>query len=108
MLAFTFAPQAGQGPPAPMSHPVEHDATGSRFTATVEGRLSQLQYRLRDGIMKIVHTEVPPELSGHGIAGDLMRAALAWARSNGWRVQPACSYAQAFLDAHAEYADLLA
>jgi predicted GNAT family acetyltransferase len=58
--------------------------------------------------MKIVHTEVPPDLAGHGIAGDLMRAALETARSNGWRVRPACSYAEAFLKAHLQYADLLA
>lgn len=91
-----------------MSYPVHHDAGARRLTATVDGRQSLLQYRLEGEVMAIVHTEVPPELSGHGIAGDLMRAALEMARANGWRVRPACSYARAFLQKHSEYADLVA
>jgi uncharacterized protein len=91
-----------------MTYPIKHDVEAGQFTATVDGQLSLLQYHLKDGVMKIVHTEVPPALAGHGIAGDLMRAALDTARSKGWRVVPACSYAKAFLEGHAQYADLLA
>lgn len=90
-----------------MSHPIEHDPANGRFTAVVAGQRSLLQYRLKDSVMKIVHTEVPPELSGHGIAADLMRAALELARRSGWRIVPACSYAEAFMKRHPEYADLL-
>ncbi|HEY2396660.1 MAG TPA: GNAT family N-acetyltransferase [Rudaea sp.] len=91
-----------------MSYPIKHDAEASLFTSTVNGQLSLLQYRLKDGVMKIVHTEVPADLAGHGIASDLMRAALEVARTNGWRVIPACSYAKVFLERHPEYASLLA
>jgi predicted GNAT family acetyltransferase len=91
-----------------MSYPIQHDADAHQFTATVESQLSLLQYRLKDGVMKIVHTAVPAAFAGHGIAGDLMRAALETARSNGWRVVPACSYALAFFERHPEYSDLLA
>jgi hypothetical protein len=110
MLAFTYQlPTAWTAAETedPMGYPIEHDAAGARFTSTIDGRVSLLQYRLRRGIMEIVHTEVPPELGGHGIAGDLMRAALAVARTSSWRVRPACSYAQSFLESHPEYADLL-
>ena len=91
-----------------MGYPIKHDAEAGLFTSTVEGQLSLLQYRLRDGVMKIVHTEGPADLAGHGIASDLMRAALETARANGWRVITACSYAKTFLERHPEYADLLA
>jgi hypothetical protein len=91
-----------------MSYPIKHDTEASQFTSTVDGQVSLLQYRLKDGVMKIVHTEVPPDLAGHGIASDLMRAALDTARSSGWRVVPACSYAKVFLERHPEYNDLLA
>jgi len=91
-----------------MSYPIKHDTEASLFTSTVDGQLSLLQYRLKDGVMKIVHTEVPPDLAGHGIAADLMRAALEAARANGWRVITACSYAKEFLERHPEYASLLA
>lgn len=91
-----------------MGYPVHHDADNGQLRVTVDGRRSYLQYRLADGVLTIVHTEVPPELAGHGIGADLVRAALEMARSNGWRVRPACSYAAAFLQKHTEYADLLA
>jgi hypothetical protein len=91
-----------------MSYPIKHDAEAGQFTATIDGQLSLLQYRLKGRVMKIVHTEVPPALAGHGIAGDLMRAALEMARSKGWRVVPACSYALAFFERHPDYSDLLA
>ena len=92
----------------PMSYPIEHDASASRLTARIDGRLSQLQYRLHDGVMTIVHTEVPPELEGHGIGAALMRHAFEMARDNGWRVRPACSFARAFVERHPEYAGLVA
>lgn len=91
-----------------MSYPIEHEPEAGRFSVVVAGARSLLQYRQKDGVMRIVHTEVPPELAGHGIAADLMRAALEHARASGWRVVPACSYAAAFMERHREYADLLA
>ena len=90
-----------------MSYPVQHDAGNGQLSVTVEGQRSFLQYRLKGDVLTIVHTEVPPELAGHGIGADLVRAALEMARGNGWRVRPACSYAAAFVQKHAEYADLL-
>lgn len=91
-----------------MSYPIEHEPEAGLFSVVVAGARSLLQYRQKDGVMRIVHTEVPPELAGHGIAADLMRAALEHARASGWRVVPACSYAAAFMERHREYADLLA
>ena len=91
-----------------MNYPIEHDAGNGRFTSVAGGQRSLLQYRLKDGVMTIVHTEVPPELAGHGIAAELMRTALEFARASGWRVVPACSYALAFLKRHPEYGDLIA
>jgi len=90
-----------------MAYPVKHDPGAQQLTASVEGRQSLLQYRLDGDVMTIVHTEVPAELAGHGIAADLMSSALEMARSRGWRVRLACSYARAFLQKHPEYADLL-
>ena len=91
-----------------MSYPIRHEAERMQFVATVDGETGLLQYQVRDGIMRIVHTEVPEPIAGHGIAGDLMRAALDAARAHGWRVAPACSYARWFLEQHREYDDLLA
>jgi N-acetylglutamate synthase-like GNAT family acetyltransferase len=57
-------------------------------------------HRLADGVMTITHTRVPPAIGGRGIAAQLMEAALSAARAAGWSVNPACSYAKAYLEKH--------
>ena len=87
---------------------VRNDAE-SRFETTVDGVTCVLEYRLHDGVMTITHTGVPEAVGGRGIAAALTRFALDSARTEGWRVVPACSYAAAWFARHAqEYADLRA
>jgi predicted GNAT family acetyltransferase len=90
-----------------MTITIEHDLRQGRFHAMVHGHLCHCDYRLRDGVMAITHTEVAPELEGQGIAGDLVRAALGHARANGLKVRPLCSYVQAYMRRHPETQDLL-
>ena len=54
------------------------------------------------------HTEVPAALQGQGVAAALVQAALAWARAEGLRVRPVCSYVAAYMKRHPETQDLLA
>jgi predicted GNAT family acetyltransferase len=87
---------------------VEHDQESRRFHAEVEGHRAVVTYRLDDGRMTILHTGVPQAIEGRGIAGALTRAALDAARREGWRVDPQCAYAAAFVRRHGKsYADLL-
>ena len=81
---------------------------GQGFTAEVEGHRILLDYRLSDGVMAITHTEVPHAIGGRGLAGHLVQAAFDRAREEGWKVVPACSYAQVWVERHRAYADLLA
>lgn len=87
---------------------VIHDTDRSRFTATVDGVLCVLDYQLQNGAMAITHTGVPSAVGGRGIAAELTRQALLTARENGWKVRPYCSYADAYIRRHPEYADLVA
>ena len=91
-----------------MSLDIRHDRAAQRFETRVDGALCELDYRLADGVMTITHTGVPPALEGRGIASALTLAAMEAARSEGWRVIPACSYAAAWLRRHPEFADLRA
>jgi predicted GNAT family acetyltransferase len=90
-----------------MSITIEHDAALGRFSAHVHGHLCVCDYRLRDGVMVMTHTEVAPELEGQGIAAELVRAALAHAREHGLKVRPLCSYVQAYMRRHPEVQSLL-
>lgn len=84
-----------------------HDAAGHVFQLQVEGVDALLEYRRDDGLMTITHTRVPGPIGGRGVAALLTTAALEFARANGLKVAPACSYAAAFMQRHGEYADLL-
>ena len=86
---------------------VQHDAQAHQFSLSVDGAHCVLDYRLAGGVMTIIHTGVPEQVGGRGIAGQLMETALGIARSSGWKVVPACSYAAAYIKRHPEYADLV-
>ena len=86
---------------------IVHNEPQCRFELIVDDRLCELDYRLDGQNMSILHTVVPTELGGRGLAALLTRAALDTARSRGWRVQPICSYAATFIQRHPEYADLV-
>lgn len=87
---------------------ISHQSEAKRFTATVEGHEAQLTYRLGERRLTIDHTGVPAAIGGRGVAGELVRAALDFARSEGLKVVPACSYAAAYIQRHPGYADLVA
>ena len=80
---------------------IRHDPSARQFAADIDGNRAHLDYTLADGVMTITHTRVPPAIGGRGIAGELMAAALDAARTAGWRVEPACSYAKAYMAKHA-------
>ena len=87
---------------------IEHLPQHARFQTVVDGELCVLDYRLAAPLMTITHTEVPPAVEGRGIAAELTEAALAYARSSGFKVRPACAYARAYIQRHPETRDLLA
>ena len=59
-------------------------------------------------VLMLHHTEVPEALAGQGVAAALVQAALAWARAEGLKVRPTCSYVAAYMRRHPETQDLLA
>jgi predicted GNAT family acetyltransferase len=87
---------------------VQHNEAEHRFEATVDGHLCVADYALRDGVMWMTHTEVPPPVAGRGIAGEIVRAALGWAKAQGYRVQPSCRYVAGYMRRHPETQELLA
>jgi predicted GNAT family acetyltransferase len=79
---------------------IEHDETKHQFATDVDGHRAVLDYVVDGDVMTITHTGVPQEIGGRGIAADLMKAALSAARSAAWKVNPACSYAAAYMRRH--------
>lgn len=85
---------------------IRHDRAAHRFETRVDGVSCELDYTLAGNVMTITHTGVPAQVGGRGIASALVEAAMEAARAEGWKVVPACSYAQAWMARHPAYADL--
>jgi predicted GNAT family acetyltransferase len=86
---------------------IRHEGERRRFTVDEQGNEGFVEYAREGDVLIIAHTVVPPEIGGRGIAGKLVEAALHYARKEGLKVRPDCSYAAAYMRRHPEYADLL-
>jgi predicted GNAT family acetyltransferase len=91
-----------------MTADIRHDESRQRFETTVDGHLCTCDYQLRGQVLWLTHTGVPPAVGGRGIAAELVRTTLAWASEQGYRVEPACSYAATYMRRHPETQKLLA
>ena len=82
---------------------IRHDAAHHRFVTEVDGHTAYVEYEPGDSAIAITHTIVPQEIGGRGIAGQLVRAAALHARNEGLRVDPICSYADAWMRKHPDF-----
>lgn len=89
-----------------MSEVVNNEAA-RRFELTIDGRTAFLTYARSGGRINLVHTEVPPELAGRGLGGQLAKAALEYARQGELTVVPSCPFVRGYIDKHPEYAPLV-
>lgn len=74
-----------------------------RFEAEVAGKTAFIEYEASPGQIKLLHTEVPKELGGQGIAGTMTKQALEQIAAQNLKVTPLCPYVKAYLKKHPEY-----
>ena len=79
---------------------VTHDPARGRFEYQSGGATALLAYRIRNGRMILLHTEVPAQLEGQGLGGRLVTAAVDYAAREGLAVVPFCPFAESWLDLH--------
>ena len=78
-----------------------------RFELEVDGHLAASYYKIDDGVITFLHTEVPPELGGKGIGSRLIKGALDQVRAEGLKVVAECQFVKAFIGKNPAYQDLL-
>ena len=89
----------------------EGNAQGGEYTAHIPGAdaTGELTWRAEgEDIRVATHTGVPPEFRGKGIAEQLVKAMIADAREQGFRIKPACSYVASYFKRHKDLADIAA
>ncbi|MDB5234510.1 MAG: hypothetical protein JWR44_1503 [Hymenobacter sp.] len=89
---------------------IHHDAQDQEFTTVRGGYKAELAYsRPTKDVIDFTHTYVEEELRGKGVADELARAALDFARHEHLKVKTTCTFMAGFVKRHhADYADILA
>lgn len=73
------------------------NATAGRYTLVEDGATAVLEFRLADDRLVIEHVVVPDAISGRGVGGALVEAAVARANDEGRTVVPSCPFARRWL-----------
>ena len=88
---------------------VEDNPGDHRYEAWLADRLVGVSmYKLREGRLVFVHTEVDSSVEGMGIGSRLARGALDDVRQRGLKIKVECPFIASWLKRHHEYADLVA
>lgn len=90
-----------------MALSIQLDEKRKKFFAVENGIECYISYEKPDDkTLDLQHTIVPKELGGRGYAAELAEYALNYARENGMKVIPTCSYIHAYFEKHPELMNL--
>ena len=78
------------------------------FELVVDGHRAFIDYKTKDNKIYLIHTEVPVELEGRGVAAAIVEKALTYIEQKGLKLVPLCAYVQFFLKRHPAWTRLLA
>ncbi len=63
-----------------------------RFYVTLEGHDSYLVYKLINGVVDVIEVQVHEAHRGQGIAAELCKAAVEFAKQHIYKIYPTCPY----------------
>ncbi|MBR9921594.1 MAG: N-acetyltransferase [Bacteroidetes bacterium] len=70
----------------------------SRFEVRIGLQLARIDYRLREGKIYFLHTEVPENLKGQGIASKMAKRALEYAKEEALEVVAWCPFVKGYIE----------
>ena len=86
---------------------ISNNEKNQRFEMPVGDGLAVIVYRWQNGKLALMHTEVPPEAEGKGIAAKLAKFAFEQAKQQQRKVLVYCPYISSYLRRHPEYEELV-
>lgn len=78
-----------------------------RFETRLNDKIALIAYRWEHGMLALMHTEVPEEFEGEGIASALATFAFEQAKQQQRKVLVFCPYISVWLNRHPEYRELV-
>jgi predicted GNAT family acetyltransferase len=85
----------------------ERHHAGAFYIDDNGGRLGEMRYLVRDGVMNIYHTEVNEILQGKHMGEKMVEAGVKYARENNLKVLPTCTFARTVFNRTPAYQDVL-
>jgi uncharacterized protein len=87
---------------------IRHDTAAHRFIGETPSGHAVLAYApAASGALELYSTYVPASERGRGLGGQLVEAAVNFAREQGVAIIPTCWYVAQWISAHPEHQDLI-
>lgn len=78
-----------------------------QFEIHTSGETASLEYRFYKEDIALMHTFVPDNLNGQGIASTLAKYALDWTKEHKKKALVYCPFVAAYVKRHPEYSDVV-
>jgi len=85
----------------------KNNTANQKFEVRLNAEVAELQYRLSDQTLYLMHTEVPDSMSGKGIASLMAKTALIYAKTSNFQVVAYCPFTVGYVKKHPEYLTLI-
>ena len=82
---------------------IKNNESLNRFETQVDGVFGFLEYAKKSATIALLHTEVPPEIGGRGIAQALAVHAFEYAKANDLKVIIYCPFVAVCIKRHPEW-----
>jgi len=87
---------------------VKDNKVKQRFEAEVDGYTAFIDYKIVKDVIHLIHTEVPKEIGGRGVAGEMTEAVLMQIELRGLKVKPLCPYIKKYIERNPEWQEIVA
>ena len=88
--------------------PLVNNTELHNFELFVDGHRAFIDYQQRGDKLYLLHTEVPSEMEGQGVASALVEKAFQYLEERELKMVPYCSYIQNYLKRHPEWERVVA
>jgi uncharacterized protein len=89
------------------NYTVINNEQNQQFEIVIDGEKAVLEYRWYKKNLALMHTTVPEQYEGKGIASALAKYALAYAKSNKLLIMVYCPFVGSYIKRHPEYKPLI-
>jgi predicted GNAT family acetyltransferase len=88
--------------------PLTNNEAEHNFEMIVDGKRSFIDYMRKGDKIYLIHTEVPQELEGKGVAPEMVEKALQYIEDQHLKLVPLCAYVQHYLKRNPDWNRIVA